>query len=174
MEGETLLAPMQAQWLNYKTAGIPAHCGGQARSIRADAPRGRWQTGPIRSLEARQRGAAETGKAMESQKPQPWAVALAKKREEVRASQFKKSPSWNLSMFRNARRNVSAARRNTGDQFPGNADDLLVRRGWRSVRHVVGPKHRPWHSSRGCPKETFRKTPPHHRTALKSKRRTQN
>jgi hypothetical protein len=71
-----------AQWLKYKTPGIPRKADGKP-DLAAPAPRtvdgkpdfsGVWQTDNAR--------AAETGKAKESIKPQPWAAALSRKRQE--------------------------------------------------------------------------------------------
>jgi hypothetical protein len=75
-----LAAPAHAQWLKYKTPGIPRTADGKA-DLSAPAPHtadgkpdlsGLWQ--PDNS------GTAETGKAIEALKPQPWAAALANKR----------------------------------------------------------------------------------------------
>ncbi len=74
--------PVQAQWLEQKTAGIPRTADGKP-NLSAPAPRmadgkpdlsGLWRTDTA--------GSAETGKAMDALKPQPWAVALVKKRKE--------------------------------------------------------------------------------------------
>ena len=71
-----------AQWLKYKTPGIPRTADGKP-DLSAPAPRttdGKpdfssvWQNDNAR--------AAETSKAKESMKPQPWAAALSKKRME--------------------------------------------------------------------------------------------
>src|SRR5580698_3440901 len=80
----------QAQWLNYKTPGIPRTADGKP-NLSAPAPRmangkpdfsGLWRTDNSTS--------AEVGKAMDAIKPQPWAAALAKKRKE---ELFKDSPN---------------------------------------------------------------------------------
>ena len=77
-----LSAPAQAQWLNYKTPGIPRAADGKP-NLSAPAPRmangkpdlsGLWRTDNS--------GSAALGKAMDALKPQPWAAALAKKRKE--------------------------------------------------------------------------------------------
>jgi hypothetical protein len=76
----TSAAPMDAQWLKYKTPGIPRTHDGKP-DLSAPAPRtadgkpdlsGLWKTDDT--------GNAETTRAMESLKPQPWAAALANKR----------------------------------------------------------------------------------------------
>jgi hypothetical protein len=84
-----LCVPSQAQWLNYKTPGIPRTADGKP-NLSAPTPRlangkpdfsGLWRTDNS--------GSAELGKAMEAIKPQTWAVAVAKKlKEEL----FKDSP----------------------------------------------------------------------------------
>jgi hypothetical protein len=85
----TLPASADAQWLKYKTPGIPRTADGKP-DLSAPAPRtadgkpdlsGLWRPDAA--------GAAETGKAMGSLKPQPWAAALAQKRQE---DLFKDSP----------------------------------------------------------------------------------
>jgi hypothetical protein len=77
-----LSIPIYAQWLNQKTSGIPRMPDGKPDRS-APAPRmangkpdfsGLWRTDNS--------GSAELGKAMDAIKPQPWAVALAKKRKE--------------------------------------------------------------------------------------------
>jgi hypothetical protein len=74
--------PAEAQWLNYKTPGIPRTADGKP-DLSAPAPRtangkpdlsGLWRTDGAKL--------AETSRAMESLKPQPWAVALSEKRKE--------------------------------------------------------------------------------------------
>ena len=86
----SLPGPGAAQWLKYKTPGIPRKADGKA-DLSAPAPRtadgkpdfsGVWEGDNAR--------AAETGKAKESMKPQPWAAALAKKRTE---ELYRDSPS---------------------------------------------------------------------------------
>ncbi len=81
--GLCLLAPAQAQWLNYKTPGIPRLPDGKP-NLSAPAPRmpdgkpdfsGLWRTDAA--------GVADTSKAMDAVKAQPWAVALIKKRKEL-------------------------------------------------------------------------------------------
>src|ERR1700733_6282172 len=78
----TLFTPANAQWLNYKTPGIPRTADGKA-DLSAPAPRtadgkpdlsGLWKTDDA--------GREQTSKALESLKPKPWAAAVAKKREE--------------------------------------------------------------------------------------------
>jgi hypothetical protein len=78
----TLSASADAQWLKYKTPGIPRTADGKP-DLSAPAPRmpdgkpdlsGVWEPDGA--------AAAETSKAMETLKPQPWADALSKKREE--------------------------------------------------------------------------------------------
>jgi len=74
--------PAQAQWLKYKTPDIPRKPDGKP-DLAAPAPHvpdgkpdfsGVWQTDTAR--------AGETSKAKESLKAQPWAEAMAKKRQE--------------------------------------------------------------------------------------------
>ncbi len=78
-----LAAPAHAQWLKYKTPGIPRLPDGKP-NLSAPAPRmpdgkpdlsGLWRTDAA--------GVAETGKAVDAVKAQPWAVALTKKRKEL-------------------------------------------------------------------------------------------
>ncbi len=78
----TAAVPAQAQWLNYKTPGIPRTADGKP-DLKAPAPRmadgkpdlsGLWRTDAA--------GTLETGKAEDAVKPKPWAVALTKKRKE--------------------------------------------------------------------------------------------
>src|SRR5580658_7586105 len=82
----TLPASAEAQWLNHKTPGIPRTPDGKP-NLSAPAPRtadgkpdlsGLWRDDTS--------GAAETGKAMDTLKPQPWAAALYEKRKENLAS----------------------------------------------------------------------------------------
>jgi hypothetical protein len=77
-----LSVPAQAQWLNYKTPGIPRTADGRP-DLSAPTPRlangkpdfsGLWRTDNS--------GSAELGKAMDAIKPQTWAAAVAKKRKE--------------------------------------------------------------------------------------------
>ena len=81
--GICLVAPASAQWLNYKTPGIPRTADGKP-NLHAPTPRmpdgkpdlsGLWRTDAT--------GTAETGKAEDAIKAQPWAVALWKKRKET-------------------------------------------------------------------------------------------
>ena len=76
----TLPGPARAQWLKYKTPGIPRTADGKP-DLSASAPRmpdgkpdftGVWQISAA--------GIKEFGKARESMKPQPWAEELHKKR----------------------------------------------------------------------------------------------
>jgi hypothetical protein len=79
----TLLpVPAGAQWLNYKTPGIPRTADGKP-DLSAPAPKtadgkpdfsGVWRIDDART--------AETGKAMETLKAQPWAAALSEQRKE--------------------------------------------------------------------------------------------
>ncbi len=78
----SIVAPARAQWLKYKTPGIPRTVDGKP-DLAAPAPRmpdgkpdlsGLWRPDTA--------GLAETSKAMESLKPQPWAAALSKKRKD--------------------------------------------------------------------------------------------
>src|SRR5580698_2234956 len=77
-----LTLPAGAQWLNYKTPGIPRTADGKP-DLAAPAPKaadgkpdfsGVWQIDNT--------GAAETGKAMETLQAKPWATALSEKRRE--------------------------------------------------------------------------------------------
>jgi hypothetical protein len=74
--------PASAQWLKYKTPGVPRTADGKP-NLTAPMPRmadgkpdlsGHWRTDTA--------GMAETGKAQDAVKPQPWAAALAAKRKE--------------------------------------------------------------------------------------------
>jgi len=84
-----LSMPGHAQWLNLKTSGLPRTPDGKP-DLSAPTPRmasgkpdfsGLWRTDNS--------GSAALGKAMDAIKPQPWALALAKKRSE---ELFKDSP----------------------------------------------------------------------------------
>jgi hypothetical protein len=75
-------APVQAQWLHYPTPGIPRSSDGKP-NLSAPTPRmpdgkpdlsGFWRTDAA--------GTAETGKAMDAVRAQPWAAALLKQRKE--------------------------------------------------------------------------------------------
>ncbi len=77
-----LAAPAPGQWLKYKTPGIPRTADGKP-DLSAPAPRtadgkpdlsGMWKSDNA--------GREATNKAMESIQPKPWAVALAKQRED--------------------------------------------------------------------------------------------
>jgi hypothetical protein len=81
--GFCLVVPAQAQWLKYKTPGIPRTPDGKP-DLSAPVPRmpdgkpnlsGLWRTDAA--------GVPATSKAMDAVKPQPWAVALTKKRKEL-------------------------------------------------------------------------------------------
>jgi hypothetical protein len=78
-----LAPPVHAQWLKYKTPGIPRTADGKP-DLTAPTPRtpdgkpdlsGLWRTDPA--------GTAETGKAEDAVKPLPWAAALTEKRKET-------------------------------------------------------------------------------------------
>ncbi len=78
-----LAVPAQAQWLNYKTPGIPRTADGKP-DLHAPAPRtrdgrpdlsGLWRTDAA--------GTSETGKAEDAVKLQAWAAALTRKRKET-------------------------------------------------------------------------------------------
>jgi hypothetical protein len=78
-----LTVPAGAQWLNYKTPGIPRTADGKP-NLSAPAPRmpdgkpdfsGLWRIDPS--------GTADTGKAEDAVKPQAWAVTLTEKRKET-------------------------------------------------------------------------------------------
>jgi hypothetical protein len=75
------VAPVQAQWLHYQTPGIPRTPDGKP-NLAAPTPRtpegkpdlsGFWRTDAA--------GTAETSKAMDAVKAQPWAVAILDKRK---------------------------------------------------------------------------------------------
>lgn len=75
-------SPAQAQWLNYKTPGIPRKPDGKP-NLSAPAPRmpdGKPDLSGLWRVDAA--GTAETGRAQDAVKAQPWAVALTKKRKE--------------------------------------------------------------------------------------------
>ncbi len=81
--GLCVVAPAHAQWLTYKTPGIPRLPDGKP-NLSAPAPRmpdgkpdfsGLWRTDAA--------GVPATSKAMDAVKPQPWAAALTKKRKEL-------------------------------------------------------------------------------------------
>jgi hypothetical protein len=76
------IAPLQAQWLNYPTPGIPRTADGKP-NLSAPAPRmpdgkpdlsGLWRDD--------QSGSAAAEKAIDAIAPQPWADSLSKKRKE--------------------------------------------------------------------------------------------
>jgi hypothetical protein len=72
----------RAQWLNYKTPGIPRTADGKP-DLSTPAPKtadGKPELSGVWRIDAA--GAAETGKAMEDLKAQPWAAALYEKRKE--------------------------------------------------------------------------------------------
>jgi hypothetical protein len=78
----TLSAPAHAQWLKYKTPGIPRTVDGKP-DLSAPAPRTADGKPDLSGLwKSDNAGLEATNKAVESIKPQPWAAALAKKREE--------------------------------------------------------------------------------------------
>jgi len=73
----SLSVPAQAQWLNQKTPGIPRTADGKP-DLSARAPRMANGKPDLSGLSRTDTNtSAETGKAMESLKPQPWAVAVA-------------------------------------------------------------------------------------------------
>jgi len=77
-----LLSPAQAQWLNYKTPGIPRLPDGKP-NLSAPAPRtvdGKPDLSGFWRIDAA--GVAETGKADDAVKAQPWAAALTEQRKE--------------------------------------------------------------------------------------------
>ena len=74
--------PAQAQWLKYKTPGIPRLPDGKP-DLSAPAPRtadGKPDLSGLWRVDAS--GLAATSKAMDAVKAQPWAVALTKQRKE--------------------------------------------------------------------------------------------
>ena len=86
--GFCLAAPAHAQWLKYKTPGIPRLPDGKP-DLSAPAPRmpdGRPDLSGLWRNDAA--GVTATGKAMDSVKPQPWAVALTNRRKENAAEGF--------------------------------------------------------------------------------------
>jgi hypothetical protein len=75
-------APADAQWLKYKTPGIPRTPDGKP-NLSAPAPRMANGKPDLSGLwRADAAGIAETGKAEDTLKLQPWAVALTEKRKE--------------------------------------------------------------------------------------------
>jgi hypothetical protein len=79
----SVTTPAEAQWLHYKTPGIPRTADGKP-DLGARAPRmadgkpdlsGVWRFDPA--------GSAETGKAQDTVKLQPWAAALTEQRKET-------------------------------------------------------------------------------------------
>jgi hypothetical protein len=81
--GLCLAAPANAQWLKYKTPGIPRTPDGKP-NLSAPAPRmpdGKPDLSGLWRVDAA--GTAATGKAEDAVKPLPWAVALTKKRKET-------------------------------------------------------------------------------------------
>jgi hypothetical protein len=81
--GFCLVAPANAQWLKYKTPGIPRLPDGKP-NLFAPAPRmpdGKPDLSGLWRIDAA--GTAETGKAEDAVKPLPWAVALTKQRKET-------------------------------------------------------------------------------------------
>jgi hypothetical protein len=79
----TLAAPAAAQWLNYKTPGIPRTADGKP-DLSAPAPKmadGRPDLSGIWRFDAA--GFTETGKAQDTVKLQPWAEALTAQHKET-------------------------------------------------------------------------------------------
>jgi hypothetical protein len=76
-------APAEAQWLKYKTPGIPRLPDGKP-NLSAPAPRtadGKPDLSGFWRIDAA--GIAETGKAQDAVKAQPWAVSLTEARKET-------------------------------------------------------------------------------------------
>jgi hypothetical protein len=74
--------PAGAQWLNYKTPGIPRTADGKP-DLAAPAPKaadGKPDFSGVWRID--EAGAAETAKAMETLQAKPWAAALSEKRKE--------------------------------------------------------------------------------------------
>jgi hypothetical protein len=79
----TLTSPAGAQWLHYKTPGIPRTADGKP-NLTAPVPRmadGKPDLSGLWRIDSS--GSAETGKAEDTVKLQPWAVALTEKRKET-------------------------------------------------------------------------------------------
>jgi hypothetical protein len=77
-----LTLPAGAQWLNFKTPGIPRTADGKP-DLSAPAPKtadGKPDFSGVWRID--NAGTAETGKAIETLKAQPWAAALYEKRKE--------------------------------------------------------------------------------------------
>jgi hypothetical protein len=73
----------QAQWLNYKTPGIPRTADGKP-DLAAPAPKaadGKPDLSGVWRIDTA--GTAETGRAMTTLKAQPWAAALSEQHKEV-------------------------------------------------------------------------------------------
>jgi hypothetical protein len=78
----TATAPAEAQWLNYKTPGIPRTADGKP-DLSARAPRmadGKPDLSGVWRADAA--GFAETSRAQDTVKLQPWAAALTEQRKE--------------------------------------------------------------------------------------------